>query len=123
MMGTGGLFGGTRGCWIDQNGPMSVIVHGDAFEVSCTLAALRAAFGMEYYFEARETTVGVSRLRSPIYRSDWIVVTGQQTGREIQLAIMKKNGHELHAIWSALVGAGAVPVGAPPQAGLVAARG
>jgi hypothetical protein len=89
-----------------------LIVRADAFEISCIIPPIRVVLGLEYYFRARETTIEVSRLPG-IKNRDWIVVTGRQRGKEIRLAIAQTR--DLRDAWNALVAAGAVPVGLPPQ--------
>jgi hypothetical protein len=100
-----------RGWWTGPYGEIYLIVREDAFEISCGISPIRVVLGLEYYFRARETTIEVSRLPGIIKR-DWIVVTGQQLGRESQFAIAQRR--DLGDAWNALVGAGAVPVGLPP---------
>jgi hypothetical protein len=93
-------------------GEIYLIVRADAFEISCIISPIRAILGLEYYFRARETMIEVSRLPG-IPKREWIVVTGRQLGKEIRLAIAQTR--DLRDAWNALVAAGAVPVGLPPQ--------
>jgi len=101
ILGTGG-FGGTRGWWIPLRGPKRLIVGTDAFMVSAP-SALR-----EFVFRGRESSIAFSQLPTLLVARDWIVITGQADGREVQLAITKKEG--LPNIWQALAGTGAALV-------------
>ena len=94
-LGTGG-FGGTQGRWFPLRGPKRLVVGTDAFMVSAPLA-LR-----EYVFTGRESSIALTRFR-PADR-DWIVITGQAGGRQVQLAITQDN---LPDAWHALAGTGA----------------
>jgi hypothetical protein len=93
-------------------GEIYLIVRAEAFEISCIIPPIRVVLGLEYYFRARETTIEVTRLPG-IPKREWIVVTGRQLGKEIRLAIAQTR--DLRDAWNALVAAGAVPVGLPPQ--------
>lgn len=101
ILGTGG-FGGTRGWWIPLRGPKRLIVGADAFMVSAP-QALR-----EFVFRGRESSIALSQMPSLLVARDWIVITGQSGGRQVQLAITKKEG--LPDIWQALAGTGAALV-------------
>ncbi len=104
-----------REWWTGTSSWMELVVRVDAFEVLCPLRLVRVVLGLEYYFKARETTIRVTRAPSGILKRDWIVVTGQRLGQEIQLAIAQSTyrGGILDA-WNALLRAGSVPVGPPP---------
>jgi hypothetical protein len=93
-------------------GEIYLIVRTDAFEISCIISPIRVVLGLQYYFRAGETTIEVSRLPG-IPKREWIVVAGRQLGKEIRLAIAQTR--DLRDAWNALVAAGAVPVGLPPQ--------
>jgi hypothetical protein len=90
--------------------PVELIVRGDAFEVSSTLALGRVVLGLEYFFRACETSVELNRVVPRIYGMDdtppRIVVRGWQAGKKIQLMIRQDDPLE---IWDALTAAGAVP--------------
>ena len=101
--------------WVEVSAPMGLFLRGDAIEVSSSVAVLRVVMGLEYYLPAAGTSVELSRWPSRVYRKDWIVLTGQQAGREIQVAITTANDHMLLQAWNALVTAGAIPAGLPPQ--------
>ena len=101
--------------WAGVSAPMSLFVKGDAIEVSSTVAALRVVMGLEYYFPAAETSIELSRSPSRIFRRDWIVLTGRQAGKDIQVAVTTTDRSSLVEAWSALVAAGAIPAGLPPQ--------
>jgi hypothetical protein len=128
VLGTGG-FGGTRGRWLPVRGPQRLIVGTDAFMVS-TPQALR-----EYVFTGREASIAYTRMPSGLVgrARDWIVITGQASGRPVQVAIAQVN---LRDIWQALAGAGATiageelparyltdPPGQPVRAGRYSLRG
>ena len=101
--------------WAEVSAPMGLFVRGDAIEVSSSVAPLRIVMGLEYYLLAAGTSIELSRSPSRIYRRDWIVLTGQQAGEDIQLAITTTNDDALLQAWNALVTAGVIPAGLPPQ--------
>jgi hypothetical protein len=107
---------GGRQKWAGVTAPMDLFVRGDAIEVSSTVALVRVVMGLEYYFPAAGTSIELSRSPSLIYRGDWIVLTGRLAGQDIQVAITTMNDHTLLEAWNALVTAGAIPTGLPPQA-------
>ena len=100
VLGTGG-FGGTRGYWISLRGPKRLIVGTDAFMVSAP-QALR-----EFVFTGPESSIAFSRDPSLLNGRDWIVITGQSGGRQVQLAILPGN---LDEVWQALASTGAALV-------------
>jgi hypothetical protein len=102
VLGTGG-FGGTRGYWIPLRGSKRLVVGKDAFMVSAP-QALR-----EYVFAGSESSIGFAQMPSRLIDRDrdWIVITGQSGGREIQLAITQDN---LRDVWQALAETGAAHV-------------
>lgn len=99
ILGTGG-FGGTPGIWIRFKGPKRLVVGADAFMISMP-QALR-----EFVFTGRESSIAISQAPSRLAQYDWIIITGQAGGRQVQIAITKKEG--LPEIWQALAGTGAV---------------
>jgi hypothetical protein len=100
--------------WLQLNGFMALIIRSDAIEISSPPWPIRALPGMAYYFRARETTMQVRRAPSRPFALKWLVVTGRQGGKEIKLAISADDPYQLGQAWSAMVGAGVVPVGPPP---------
>lgn len=113
-----------REWWTGTSSWMELVVRVDAFEVSCPLRPVRVVLGLEYYFKARETTIRVTKAPSGILKRDWIVVTGQRLGQEIQLAIAQSTYRGgIPDAWNALVRAGSVPVGPPPPDRSEAGRG
>lgn len=102
ILGTGGL-GGTRGYWIPLRGPERLIVGADGFIVSAPLA-LR-----EFVFPGRESSIAFTRMASRLVDRDWIAITGQASGRQVQLAITQDN---LMEVWRALAATGAAHVAA-----------
>jgi hypothetical protein len=98
VLGTGG-FGGRRGYWTSLRGPKRLIVGTEAFMVSAP-QALR-----EYVFTGCESSLAFSQAPSRLVDRDWIVITGQAGGRQVQLAITRDN---LQDVWQALAGTGAV---------------
>jgi hypothetical protein len=104
VLGTGG-FGGTRGIWIPVRGPKRLTVGTDAFMVSAP-QALR-----EYVFTGRDSSIALSQAPSRIVNRDWIVVTRQDGGRQLRLAITTEN---LPEVWQSLAGTG---VSLAPAAG------
>jgi len=97
ILGTGG-FRGNRGYWIPFRGPKRLVVGTNAFMISMP-QALR-----EYAFSGCESSITLSQMPSGLAARDWIVITGQAAGRQVQLAITKKEG--LPGIWQALIGTG-----------------
>ena len=93
---------------------VDLIVRVDAFEISFDFTPFRVIFGWEYYIKANEVSIKVSRLPSSgIHQREWIIVKWLQSGKETQLAIASK--YKFRDAWDALVRAGAVPIGPPPQ--------
>ncbi len=107
ILGTGG-FGGNRGQWIRLRGPKRLVVGADAFMISLP-QALR-----EFVFTGRESAIQYSRAPSRRAEGDWIVITGQASGRQVQLAITKSAG--MPEMWQALAETGAAQ-GPGPVAG------
>jgi hypothetical protein len=103
VLGTGG-FGGTRGMWISVRGPKRLIVGTDAFMVSAPQAV------REYVFTGPESSIALSQAPSHLVNQDWIVITGQDRGRQVQLAITRDNLPEL---WQALARTGVAQNGEP----------
>ena len=100
--------------WMPLNSPFTaLIVRGDAIEISDDFWPIRV-LGKEYYFRARETTIQVRREPSRPFEPKWIVVIGRRRGQEVALAISHENAFRLGQAWSAMTGAGAVPLGPPP---------
>ena len=99
LLGTRGYagFGGTRGRWIALQGPRRLIVGADAFIFSAPNAL------KEYVFSGRDCSIAYSQAPSRFVNRDWIVITGQADGRQVQLAISHDN---LPEIWQALTGTG-----------------
>ena len=85
--------------WIRFKGPKRLVVGADAFMISMP-QALR-----EYVFTGRESSIAISQAPSRLAERDWIIITGQAGGRQVQIAITKKEG--LPEIWQALAGTGA----------------
>lgn len=106
ILGTGG-FGGTRGQWISLRGPKRLVVAAGAFMISVPQARLH-----EFAFTGLESSIRFSQAPSRLVQRDWIVIAGQASGREVQLAITKKAG--LPEIWRALAGTGAAQDWGPP---------
>lgn len=96
VLGTGG-FGGTRGQWISLRGPKRLIVGTNAFMISAP-QAFRVLV-----FRGCESSIALSQVPSRFTSRDWIVITGQADGRQIQLAITRDN---LPDVWQALAGTG-----------------
>jgi hypothetical protein len=94
VLGTGG-FGGTRGMWHTVRGPKRLTVGTDAFMISAPLA-LR-----EFVFKGAESSIAFGQAVNP---GDCIMITGQEDGRRVQLAITRGN---LQDVWQAIAGTGA----------------
>jgi hypothetical protein len=84
--------------WISVRGPKRLIVGTDAFMVSAP-QALR-----ELVFAGRESSIAMTRMPFRLADRDWIVITGQADGSQVQLAITTDN---LLDAWQALAGTGA----------------
>lgn len=97
VLGTGG-FGGTRGVWIPVRGPKRLVVGTDAFMISAP-QALR-----DFVFRGPESSIAFGQAVNP---GDYIMITGQANGRQVQLAITRDN---LQDIWQALAQTGAALV-------------
>jgi hypothetical protein len=93
-------------------GPVDLVIRGDAFEISSAVPLCRVVMGLEYYFRASETSVELNWPIPRIYGIDTkprLVMRGRHEGKKIQLRIEQKN---LQEIWNAVMAAGAVPGGA-----------
>jgi hypothetical protein len=60
----------------------------------------------EFVFRGGECSIAFSQAPSRLVKCDWIVVTGQVGGRQVQLAISNDN---LQDLWQTLAGTGAAP--------------
>jgi hypothetical protein len=107
ILGTGGL-GGTRGMWISLRGQKRLVVGTDAFMISASQAR------HDYAFTGRESSVALSQTPSRLVNRDWIVITGQDRLRQVQVAIRRENLPEL---WRALARTGVAQTGAGPGRG------
>jgi hypothetical protein len=97
------------GMMVSEHGPLDLIMHGDAIEVSHPFPFARFLFGQEYCYRAEDTTIKVV----PGSRHDWIEIQGQPTGTATRIQIRRPDMNR--QIWDALVRAGAHPIGpAPP---------
>jgi hypothetical protein len=101
--------------WLPLRSSMALYVRDDSFDISSTILPIRVVMGMEYYFKSSETSIETSRDPSRPSPLKWIVVTGSQRGQEIKLAITNQNEGQLHDAWNALVAAGSIPIGPPPE--------
>jgi hypothetical protein len=101
--------------WLPLRSSMALYVRYDSFDISSTFLPFRVVMGMEYYFKSSETSIETSRDPSRSSRMKWIVVTGRQRGQEIKLAITNQNVDQLNNAWNALVAAGSIPIGPPPE--------
>jgi hypothetical protein len=93
-------FGG--GGWLPMQRPQRLIVGPDAFIFSAPNSL------KEYVFRGSDYTIAFSEAPSRFVKRDWIVITGQSGGRNIQLAVSHRE--KLHEIWQALARTGAAPV-------------
>jgi hypothetical protein len=91
---------GRGGYWIAIKGPKRLVVGTDAFMVVSSLGAAYALRGCE-------SSIAFSQEPSRVVTRDWIVITGQNGAREVQLAVTRKGS--LPEIWQALTGTGAAP--------------
>ena len=73
------------GGWLPLRGPMRLTVGTDAF-----IFAAPKALG-ECVFRGNECSIKVSRAPARFGGRDWIVITGQDSGRRVQLAISHRN--------------------------------
>jgi hypothetical protein len=88
---------GGRG-WLPVRGPVRLIVGTDAFMFSAP-----KGFG-ECAFRGSGCSIKVSRAPARFGSRDWIVITGQDRGRRVQLGISHRN---LMDVWQALAATGA----------------
>jgi hypothetical protein len=88
-----------RGRWIRirKNGPMRLVVSPDAFAVRTP--------GAVWVFRGSESSIEFSQEPSRSASRDWIVITGPNGGRQVEIAISKKGS--MQEIWHALAGTGA----------------
>ena len=89
---------GTGGHWIAVKGPKRLVVGTDAFMIV-------SSFGAAHVFRGRESSIAFSQAPSRAVKRDWIVITGQNGDRQVQLAVTKKG--KLPEIWQAFAGTGA----------------
>jgi hypothetical protein len=99
VLGRGG-FEGTRGQWISIRGPKRLTVGADAFMIS-----VPQALRHDFVFTGRESSIRFSQAPSRLVQRDWIVIAGQVSGSQVELAITTRAG--LPDIWQALAGTGA----------------
>jgi hypothetical protein len=88
---------GGRG-WLPVRGPVQLTVGTDAF-----IFFAPNAFG-ECAFRGSECSIKVSRAPVRFGSRDWIVITGQDGGRRVQLGISHR---DLMDVWQALAATGA----------------
>jgi hypothetical protein len=88
---------GGRG-WLPVRGPVRLVVGTDAFIFSAP-----KAFG-ECAFRGSQCSIKLSRAPVRFGSRDWIVITGQDAGRRVQLGISPGN---LLDVWQALAATGA----------------
>lgn len=89
---------GTGGYWIAIKGPKRLVVGANAFMVV-------SSFGAVHVFRGCESSIAFSQAPSRVVNRDWIVITGQDGARQVQLAVTKKG--KLPEIWRAFAGTGA----------------
>jgi hypothetical protein len=58
----------------------------------------------EFVFTGRESSIAFTQMPSRLADRDWIVITGQADGSQVQLAITTD---DLADVWQALAGTGA----------------
>jgi hypothetical protein len=75
--------------------------------VGGTLALLAVSLGASYAFNGRESSIAFGQQPSYVANRDWIIITGQNGTRQLQLAVTRKGS--LPEIWQALANAGAAP--------------
>jgi hypothetical protein len=98
----------TFGTMTSQRGPLYLVVHVDAFQVSHPFPLARLLFGQDYCYRARDTAVEMV----PGVLHDWIEVSGQPEDSAARIWIGRRKTNR--QLWDVLVGAGARPVGLPP---------
>jgi hypothetical protein len=92
---------------------LQLFVREDAVQISHPIPPLGFLLAQEWYFQARDITIEVSKNR---WNREWIVIEGRSAGRDVWLSMT--NRKQLRSIWDALVAAGAQPRGLPPIDGL-----
>ncbi len=90
-------------------GPVSLSVHGDAFEVAQKVPVIGFLNGSYYCYRAQDVTIETAHG----FRYDWIKIRGLPgTGsRPVQIGHSKMN----RVLWDVLASAGAHPIGPPPE--------
>jgi hypothetical protein len=93
----------------DERGAVSLSVHGDAFEVVQGFPVIGFLNGTDYCYRGPDTTLEATHG----WRHDWIEIRGLPgTGAApIRIGRRKMN----RQLWDVLVGAGAHPIGPPPE--------
>jgi hypothetical protein len=86
------------GGWLPLRGPMRLIVGTDGFIFSAPRALGECAF------RGSECSIKVSRSPARFGGREWIVITGQDSGRRVRLAISHR---DLMDVWQALAATGA----------------
>ena len=92
-----------------KSGLFSLIVHGDAFEVSDAFPLSRFLNGQDYCYRARDTTVEM--VRGVLH--DWIEICPLPGTGAIRIRIGRRTMNR--PLWDVLVSAGAEPIGSPPS--------
>jgi hypothetical protein len=59
--------------WLAGSGPLYLVVHGDAFQVSHPFPPARLLFGQDYCYRAHDTVVEMV----PGVWHEWIEISGQ----------------------------------------------
>ena len=91
-----------------KSGLFSLIVHGDAFEVSDAFPLFRFLNGPGYCYRAKDTTVEM--VHGVLH--DWIEICPLPGTGAIRIRIGRRTMNP--QLWDVLVSAGAQPIGPPP---------
>jgi hypothetical protein len=86
------------GAWTDHKGQTNLIVRSEVFEVSAASPVLRVISGKEYYFRAPEITIELGLIPSLVHRENWIVVSGPESGKPVQLALAIASNSNLSGV-------------------------
>jgi hypothetical protein len=90
-------------------GLVSLSVHGDAFEIVDKTPVIGFFNGIDYCYRARDTTVETVHG----FLHDWIEIRGVPGTGAAPIRIGRRKINR--QLWDVLVGAGAQPIGPPPQ--------
>jgi len=87
---------------------MKLIVRSHSIQVTLGRSPLARSLGSDWTFEAAKTTMCKSRSPSSRFRQrDWIILSGMELEKKVELAISETEHTE--EVWEALAGCGVQP--------------